>query len=320
MRSIAGIRPPSWPFAFPTAAGVRDLLAAATYDGHTSMESIAPLNPRSLLFTLYGDYVHPAGEEEIRVNALVKLAEVLGVSGTSLRSALSRMTREGWLVSRRQGGRPRYGLSPRGFQLIEEGTRRIYGHHRATWDGRWLVVSYSLPEHRRGERDRLREGLSFLGLGSLGNGLYVSPHDLRADVGQLARRCGALESVTVFRAALDWPADPQGIVRRAWDLHAVATSYQDFLRRLAPILRQTRRVGDEEAFRSRFLLTHEYRRFLFGDPELPDQLLPDGWVGAAAHREFLEANRRLRRQADRFYRSIAFSPTIADNSDTNTRG
>jgi phenylacetic acid degradation operon negative regulatory protein len=284
------------------------------------MERTAPLNPRSLLFTLYGDYVHPAGEEQIRVNALVRLAEGLGVSGTSLRSALSRMTREGWLVSHREGPHPRYGLSRRGFQLIEEGTRRIYGRHRAAWDGRWLVVSYSLPEQRRGERDRLRQGLSFLGLGSLGNGLYVSPHDLRLGVRQLAERCGALEAVTILRAALDWPQDPQAIVSRAWDLQTVAARYRDFLQRLEPVLRERGTITDEEAFRRRFLLTHEYRRFLFGDPELPDQLLPDGWIGKAAHREFLAANRHLRRQAERYYRSIAFSPTIADNCDINHRG
>src|SRR5215472_15282235 len=120
-----------------------------------------PLNPRSLLFTLYGDYVRPLGQREVRVGALVRLAGELGVGGGALRSALSRMTREGWLVARREGA-PRYRLSVRGEELIEEGTRRIYGHHRAAWDGRWLLVSYSLPEPRRGQRDRLRQGLSFL--------------------------------------------------------------------------------------------------------------------------------------------------------------
>src|SRR5262249_9733661 len=78
-------------------------------------------------------------------------------------------------LARRNGGAPRYGLSARGDELIEEGTRRIYGHHRAAWDGRWLLVSYSLPEPRRGQRDRLRQGLSFLGLRSLGNGLFGTP-------------------------------------------------------------------------------------------------------------------------------------------------
>lgn len=265
----------------------------------------APLNPRAMLFTLYGDYVHPTGEEQVRVNALVRLAEVLGVSSSALRSALSRMTREGWLVSERAGGRPRYGLSPRGFQLIDEGARRIYSRHREQWDGRWLVVAYSLPEHRRGERDRLRDGLSFLGLGSLGNGLYLSPHDRRDDVRSVAERTGVLAQMTILRAELAWPAEPQSIVERAWDLQRVAAGYERFFEDCGWILDDPGEIGDEEAFRRRFLLTHAYRRSLFGDPELPDPLLPHDWIGTAAFRQFTEHNQRLRPQADRFYRAVA---------------
>src|SRR5262249_29795342 len=183
------------------------------------------LNPRSLLFTLYGDYVHPLGQEEARVGALVRLASELGVTGNALRSALSRMTREGWLAARRNGGPPRYRLSPRGRELIEIGTRRIYGRHRAGWDGRWLLVSYSLPEPRRGQRDRLRQGLSFLGLGSLGNGLFISPHDLRPQVNELIRRSGVDREVTVHHGILEWPDDPAQVVARAWDLGQIADLY-----------------------------------------------------------------------------------------------
>ncbi len=264
-----------------------------------------PLNPRALLFTLYGDYVHPSGAEQVRAQALVHLAQVVGVSSSALRSALSRMTREGWLVSQREGGRPRYGLSPRGFQLIDEGARRIYSRHREDWDGCWLVVAYSLPERRRGERDRLREGLSFLGLGSLGNGLFITPHDLSGEVRAVAERTGVRDEVTVLRARLTWPDDAQDIVRRAWDLEDVAIRYEAFLSEFRDVLEDTTPVDDEEAFRRRFRLTHAFRRTLFGDPELPDQLLPDGWVGVAAFRRFSDANHRLLPQAFRFYRSIA---------------
>src|SRR2546423_14109201 len=72
-----------------------------------------PLNPRSLLFTLYGDYVRPLGQDGVRVGALVRLAAELGVGDNALRSALSRITREGWLLARRNGGAPPDGLSAR---------------------------------------------------------------------------------------------------------------------------------------------------------------------------------------------------------------
>lgn len=273
------------------------------------------LNPRSLLFTLYGDYVHPLGQEEARVGALVRLASELGVTGNALRSALSRMTREGWLAARRNGGTPRYRLSPRGRELIEEGIRRIYGRHRAAWDGRWLLVSYSLPEPRRGQRDRLRQGLSFLGLGSLGNGLFISPHDLRPQVDELIRRYGVEREVTVHHGTLEWPADPAQVVARAWDLDKVADLYAEFLERTRPALAEADGFDDRQAFRRRFLLTHEFRRFPFSDPDLPDALLPPGWVGTRAKETFLAYNRKLRRRAERFYCAIASEATIVDNDD-----
>jgi phenylacetic acid degradation operon negative regulatory protein len=276
-----------------------------------------PLNPRSLLFTLYGDYVRPLGHEDVRVGALVRLAAELGVTGNALRSALSRMTREGWLAARRNGGPPRYRLSSRGRELIEEGTRRIYGHHRAAWDGRWLLVSYSLPEPRRGQRDRLRQGLSFLGLGSLGNGLFVTPHDLRPQVRDLIGRCGVEADVTIHHGTLEWPADPAQVVARAWDLDRLAARYAEFLERTGRDLAEAAGLDDRDAFCRRFLLTHEFRRFPFSDPDLPDALLPSGWVGSAARAAFLECNARLRQPAERFYSAVAERETIVDNGDRN---
>lgn len=273
------------------------------------------LNPRSLLFTLYGDYILPLGQEEVRVGTLVRLAEELGVSSAALRSALSRMGREGWLAARRNGRSPRYRLTDRGHGLIEEGTQRIYGRHRAGWDGRWLLVSYSLPEDRRGQRDRLREGLSFLGFGSLGNGIFVSPHDLRREVRQLIGRQEVEQDVTVHHGTLEWPADPAQVVARAWDLGSLEAPYRAFLLRIREELAQAEVLDDRESFRRRFLLTHEFRRFPFSDPDLPDALLPPDWVGAGARAAFLEYNRKLRRRAERFYQAIADEGTIVEDSD-----
>jgi phenylacetic acid degradation operon negative regulatory protein len=274
-----------------------------------------PLNPRSLLFTLYGDYVHPLGQEDVRVGALVRLAAELGVTANALRSALSRMSREGWLAARRDGGASRYRLTSRGRQLIEEGGARIYGRHRAAWDGRWLLVSYSLPEPRRGQRDRLRQQLTFLGLGALGNGLFVTPHDLRRPVRELVRRHGVEREVTMHHGTLDWPDEPALLVARAWDLERLAGRYAEFLDRTRRDLAGPPPADDRDAFRRRFLLTHEFRRFLFSDPDLPDALLPSAWVGGVAREAFLQSNRRLRRRAERFYCAVAGEATIVDNSD-----
>ena len=41
---------------------------------------------------------------------------------------------------------------------------------------------------------------------------------------------------------------------------------------------------EEAAFAARFHLVHEWRKFLFTDPGLPDQLLPEDWAGSSGDR------------------------------------
>lgn len=267
------------------------------------------LNPRSFLFTLFGDYVHPVGHDSVRVSALVRLAGDLGVSDSALRSALTRLGREGWLRPERRGGSRRYSLTPATRQLIEEGIRRIYGHHRTRWDGRWLLLAYSVPEQRRGQRDRLRDNLSFLGFGSLGNGLFVSPHDLREEVLEVVRRCGVEQHVTMYLGALAWPDEPAQLVARAWDLERLSSRYAPFVEAPARTLEPP---SDQEAFRRRFLLTHEFRHLLFDDPDLPEPLLPADWIGKRARQLFWSENRRLKRRAERYYLQVAGAPTEAE--------
>ena len=57
---------------------------------------------------------------------------------------------------------------------------------------------------------------------------------------------------------------------------------------------------DEKAFAARFRLVHEWRKFLFDDPGLPTQLLPDDWPGVRAAEVFTSEAARLKPAADRF--------------------
>ena len=63
-----------------------------------------------------------------------------GVSSQAVRQAVSRMTRQGWLVARRDGNRAFYMVTARGRRRIEELSPRIYGPV-IEWDGRWRLLS-----------------------------------------------------------------------------------------------------------------------------------------------------------------------------------
>jgi phenylacetic acid degradation operon negative regulatory protein len=92
-----------------------------------------------------------------------------------------------------------------------------------------------------------------------------------------------------------------GLVRRAWNLDELGAAYERFIeeqqQRLATV---TARSRDEEAYAARFRLVHAWRSFLFRDPQLPPELLPERWPGTAAASFFDRHAARLRPAADRF--------------------
>lgn len=266
-----------------------------------------------MLFDLYGDFaVEGQRSAQVRLSALVQLAETLGVNEPAVRSAAVRLAHEGWLQAERQGRESIYQLSPRGRRLVEEGRARIFRPLGAAWDGTWCIVVSAVPEAHRDVRDRLRKELAFLGFGSPSHGVFVAPRDYRAEVQRLVRDLGAEEWVQLYRAEAAWPGEPAELVRRAWsDLAERNRQYSAFLDEFAPrfALDRVRAEGDrlpaDEAFRTRFHLASGFRHRLFGDPDLPTELLPARWSGLAANRLFLEYHELLGPAALAYFDRVA---------------
>jgi phenylacetic acid degradation operon negative regulatory protein len=98
--------------------------------------------------------------------------------------------------------------------------------------------------------------------------------------------------------AVELEPDPTG----AWDLSALAASYAAWPAVADRLVRDepARGDADELAFAARFRLVHEWRKFLFEDPGLPETLLPADWPGRAASTLFTHEAARLKPAADRF--------------------
>lgn len=110
-------------------------------------------SPRSAMLTLYGDYVRHRGGE-IGVGSLIKLLSNFGLSDQAIRSAVSRMCRDGLLKVRRNGSKSYYSLTNEGLSLMQKGEQRIFERGQSRWDGYWSTVVYFIPEGKREARDR----------------------------------------------------------------------------------------------------------------------------------------------------------------------
>ena len=268
--------------------------------------------PQDLVFTLFGDFLlHRPGP--VWVGSLIALLEPLGLSATNVRTVLSRMAKKGWLGSEREGRRSYYALTPRGRRLLEEGETRIYRPRESeSWDGQWTLVAYSIPEERRSQRDRLRLRLEWLGFGSLGNGLWISPHDVVARVEEVARELGVTDDVELFRGDHRTSEPPSRLVARCWDLGALNAEYDAFIDRHLDDCRaladDPASVAPREAYVRRFNLVHEYREFPLKDPFLPAALQPESWAGECALSLFNYYRGLLAEAADRFVEPLVETP------------
>jgi phenylacetic acid degradation operon negative regulatory protein len=267
------------------------------------------MQARSALFDLYGDYLRPRGGRA-PIAALVRLLAPLGVAAPAVRTAVSRMVRQGWLLPIRLTGGPGYQLTVKAVHRLDDAAARIYRTGRLGWDGHFDLVVLTPPE-RRADRARLTAALAYHGYGSLDAATWVAPRP-SDDVDSLLKESGVpYERFTAAHAA--GMAGAAALVRRAWDLDALAEAYRQFMTDLEPIVTRVSGHGPngspidgsgdrhaESGYAARFRLVHAWRTFLFRDPQLPPALLPEAWPGRAAAEFFDRHEARLRPVADLF--------------------
>jgi phenylacetic acid degradation operon negative regulatory protein len=255
------------------------------------------MQARSALFDLYGDHLRSRGGRA-PVAALVRLLAPVGIAAPAVRTAVSRMVRQGWLVAARTPAGPGYQLTPKAERRLDDAAARIYRTARTGWDNRFDLISVTLPADRR-SRERLIADLGFLGYGRLGDGLWIAP---RASAE--AQRVLADTGVEFDRFSASHAGGMPGamaLVRKAWDLASIGAAYESFVERMRPVVGTvTAHTPDVEAYAARFHLVHAWRGFLFADPQLPVALLPDGWPGLTAAGFFDRHSARLRPAADRY--------------------
>jgi phenylacetic acid degradation operon negative regulatory protein len=263
------------------------------------------MKPRSVVWDLFGDHLRYIDGGQVQMRALTELLGVFGVGESTTRVVLSRMRREGWFATYRDGRQTSYALTARSVKTLDEGRARIFDRGRDNWDGVWRMVIYAVPEESRGERDRARRTLAWHGFGPLAAATWISPHPrLDAVASALAdlsaTRVDLLESRSRSRAA------DREMATRCWDLDGLGRDYTELIASYEqlPAAAELAALPGPEALRRRIDLVASYRALPFRDPDLPAALLPEGWQGRRAHALFTAAHDALHGPADAYVREV----------------
>jgi phenylacetic acid degradation operon negative regulatory protein len=313
---------PRWPPAASASSVVAHYLVflARVVTISRQWGRLRKVNARSALFDLYWDHLRQRGGRA-PIAALVRLLAALDIAAPAVRTAVSRMVRQGWLTPVRLPAGPGYALTPRAVRRLDEAVQRIYRDELAPWDGRWHVLVIDRIRDRA-RRERLRAGLAYLGYAPLEEVAWISPRPSPELDGLLDA-----EHVRAQRFWSSYDGDALGLVARAWDLDGLARAYERWLAEAQELISTIDTGGTapshiaeeiaanaidaepptsggagpgEVAFAVRSRLVHEWRKFLFRDPHLPATLLPPDWPEAKATRFFNESAARLLPAASRF--------------------
>lgn len=266
-------------------------------------------NTRSMIFTIFGDYIRHYGSV-IWIGSLIKLLEAFGHNEQAVRAAVSRMSKQGWVTSERRGNKSFYSLTEQGIVRMEEASRRIYKEMSPPWDGNWWILLYNIPEEKRHLRDRLRDELTWSGFGPLSNSCWITPNNLEKEINVLVKKYDIEDYVTFFQAEHKGMQSHESLVQKCWDLNEINERYAQFIEQYSQkyIIHKNKieknQMSDGACFVERALLVHEYRKFLFIDPSLPKDLLPEKWLGDSAMTLFKDYNAILSNPAKRFFESV----------------
>ncbi|MCR9126184.1 MAG: hypothetical protein NXH82_08640 [Rhodobacteraceae bacterium] len=188
----------------------------------------------SLVISLFGDLVQHRGGA-MPTDRLGLLTGRIGVEPGALRTALSRLSRDGWVKSQRQGRLSVYRLTAQGLDQFGPATSRIFAPPRRAPPDRWAMAV--------GQDGAVR----------------LCPADAvpqTADcvvVGTLERIGGA------FREALLSPSHRAALAALAADLESLA----------APCLEPL------DAAAARMLLIHRWRRIALRFPDIAPEIMPE---------------------------------------------
>ena len=169
-------------------------------------------------------------------------------------------------------------------RLLALGARDPIAQWRRTWDGKWRMVLYDVPENRSSDRTRLRRSLVERGFGHLQNSVWITPDPLTNECVALAPVQVDVESLILLEARPCAGETNAQIVTGAWNFDAINAGYTEYgkvLDRMPSQLLQ----NESEALRLQQWCCEErsaWNSALSRDPLLPEQLLPKNYHGRSA--------------------------------------
>ncbi len=165
------------------------------------------------------------------------------------------------------------------YRLTEKGFSELclvfpfFRFLKETWDGKWRIISYEIPEKKRELRDRLRREMQGWGLGPWHRSFWITPHPVLTILKSLTSQKEEEQYIQAFDADHTF-GDKEVLIEKVWGKSALDKKYRELFKKWHDVL-----SGKEEKPEKLQKVVNDYVTILKDDPGLPKELLGEQWIG-----------------------------------------
>lgn len=248
------------------------------------IEEMTP-KAKSLIITFFGDTVFPHGGT-IWLGSLVKFMEEFGISEKLTRTSIFRLTKEGWLSSKKFGRESYYSLSDLAIERFLKAHYSVYAYDEQDNDNDWIVLFTNNVNPSK--ELELSKTLKKEGFANPSKQVYLHPHYRMEYIQDILIKQELQNEVLLVKGPIHMPMTKEVIkdmIHTYWDMKDVEARYQDFITKFRKVFSLDTPIDEftpKQCFILRNLLIHDYRRALLFDPKLGNDLVPIDWLGKAS--------------------------------------
>lgn len=208
--------------------------------------------------------------------------------GKSTRGVLAKLKKLGWAEKVQNNKEDSYRITAKGEKEFDKILKPL--KTMGTWDGRWRLVIFDIPETQRSVRDRLRRNLDKLGLGILQASVWISPNNIQKEIEDIGERLKIKNSLKYFEVSRNQNLD-KTIIEKSWNLPELFDNYRNFNLEAERAIKIMPKSPNPNFTIKKLIF--EYALILQKDPILPWEFREKDEIRKIAHEKYLTLKKSL---------------------------
>lgn len=198
---------------------------------------------------------------------------------------LGRLSKDGYIKKEKENNSKYYSLTDKGKVLLRK--KKFIFSSNKKWDKKFWIVIFDIEEVYKTKRNKLREIIKTFGFSMWQKSVWACPYEPISDFYEYLKEDGLLSFVCVFTIPQTAIGDLEQFAKKVWNIDQIELFYRNWVNQ-AIIFLEFKKNGEEGYEKEKSRLLKKFYEIILKDPFLPEEFLPENWVGIKARECFLK--------------------------------